>query len=195
MAVPPIAISGHGMAITPAIEQYINEKFKKHEGLLSASTSITVECVEEKASRGVDHDFRVEVSVSLPNSLVRIEKSGADIYAVVDEVSDVVVRKLKKYKEMKLRWEEKPTLMEENVVDEKESHDDEDRNVDYLRYAPKIVERLKLENCTPMSEGEAIEQMELADLNCYLFKMKETGTFAMVYKRKRGGYGIVEPEV
>lgn len=193
MAMPPIAVSGHGMKITPAIEKYINKKLSKNEGLMSAATSISAVCVEEKASRGIDHDFRVEISVVLPRAVARIEKSGADIYAVIDEVSDVILRKMKRYKEMRHQWEGKRPWKIENLEHIEEGDMDEENDVDYVHYVPKIVERLKLENCTPMSEAEAIEQMELADLPCFLFKKQDTGMFSMVYKRKRGGYAIVEP--
>jgi putative sigma-54 modulation protein len=190
MAMPSVVVSGHGMEVTGAIEQYIREKLQKHEVLLSDATSITVQCIQEKSSRGVKHDFRIEVVVTLPRALAKVEKDGSDINAVFDEVVDVLQRKLKRYKDKHHQWDgkrpwrveymDKMTSVEEPVV------------TDFVDYVPKIVERFKLDNCTPMTEAEAIEQMELLDQPSFLFKKKETGVFAMVYKRKRGGYALVE---
>lgn len=191
MPLPPIAISGHGMEITKSIERYINEKIIKHDSLFSIATGITVECTQSKAARGVDNDYRIETAVMLPRVTARVEKNGADIYAVFDEVIDVLLRKLKRYKDMHHKWEGKKPWKVEYM--EKMTETNETEVTDFVDYVPKIVERITLENCTPMSEAEAIEQMELTDLQCFLFKKKDTGRFTMVYKRKRGGYGIVEP--
>ncbi len=45
-----------------------------------------------------------------------------------------------------------------------------------------------------MSEEEAVLQMELVGHDFYIFKNDETDEIALVYKRKNGGYGIIEQE-
>ena len=57
----------------------------------------------------------------------------------------------------------------------------------------KIVKRKKVE-VKPMSEEEAILQMELLEHQFYIFKDAETNKVAVVYKRKEGDYGIIESE-
>ena len=192
MALPSVTISGHGMDVTDAVERYITEKLQKHEALFSIATGITIECTQQKASRGVEADFRVEISLSFPKTMIRVEKSGADIYAVFDEVIDVLLRKVKRYKDKHHQWDGKKPLKVE-YMDQMRGNGDEEEVQSYTDYVPKIVERIELDNCTPMSEAEAIEHMELTDQPCFLFKKVETGVFAVVYKRKRGGYGIIEP--
>ncbi len=192
MAMPTITVSGNGFEVTESLERYITEKLQKHEALFSLSTAVQVECTSEKSSRGVDNDFRVEVSVTLPKALARVSKSGADIHAVFDEVIEVLLRKLKRYKDRLNEWEGKRPWKVE-YMDRMSEPVEEEVGGDFINYVPKIIERFKMDNCTPMSEAEAIEQMELVDRRCYLFKKKDTGTFAMVYKRERGGYGLVEP--
>ena len=63
----------------------------------------------------------------------------------------------------------------------------EEDNVD------KIVKRKKVE-VKPMSEEEAILQMELLEHQFYIFKDAETNNVAVVYKRNEGNYGIIESE-
>lgn len=191
MAMPSVTVSGHGMEVTDAIESYIREKLNKHAALLAVATSVTVECTQEKSSRGVEHDYRVETMVTLPRVVARVEKTGADMYAVFDEIVDVLLRKLKRYKDKHHQWEGKQPWKVE-YIDKKSSYEEEESS-DFVDYVPKIVERFRLDNLMPMSEAEAIEQMELSDQSCYLFKKKDTGIYAMVYRRKRGGYALVEP--
>ena len=57
----------------------------------------------------------------------------------------------------------------------------------------KIVKRKKVE-VKPMSEEEAILQMELLGHQFYIFKDAETLKPTLVYKRKEGNYGVIETE-
>ena len=57
----------------------------------------------------------------------------------------------------------------------------------------KIVKRKKIE-VKPMSEEEAILQMELLEHQFYIFRDAETNNVAVVYKRNEGNYGIIESE-
>ena len=57
----------------------------------------------------------------------------------------------------------------------------------------KIIKRKKIE-VKPMDEEEAIIQMELLNHQFYMYKDSETNQTVVVYKRKDGGYGIIESE-
>jgi putative sigma-54 modulation protein len=191
MGFPSVQISGDGLDITDAIREYIHEKLHKYENIFEIATNIKVECSHQVAARGVEKDFRVEVLMNLPRTQARVEKQGADLYAAIDEVTDVLVRKVKKYKGKLRQWEGKAPWKKREPEEELDVELDDDAwYVD--NYVPQIVERKKLENCTPMSEAEAIERMEMLGYKCYLFKNKE-GQFCTVYKNEHGGYGIIEP--
>ena len=57
----------------------------------------------------------------------------------------------------------------------------------------KIVKRKRF-GFRPMSEEEAILQMELLGHNFFVFTSAETDAITVIYKRKDGNYGILEPE-
>ena len=57
----------------------------------------------------------------------------------------------------------------------------------------KIVKRKEIEN-KPMSEEEAILQMELLGHQFYMYKDSESNKAAVVYKRNDGNYGVIESE-
>lgn len=187
MALPEVKVSGHGMEVTDSVRSYIQDKITKHARVFDVATSIEVECVAEIAARGVDQDFKVEMTMKLPRTVARVEKEGAELYAIVDEVTDVMYRKVKRYKDKLRNWEgSSPWKVEEGSAGGS-------GDFDFVSYVPKIVKRKKIENCTPVSEVEAIERMEMMGYDSFLFKNKDTGLFSMVYRRKRGGYGLVEP--
>jgi len=74
--------------------------------------------------------------------------------------------------------------MLKDIDDEKES---------YTNYVPTIKIRKKVEDMSPLEEGEAIERMELLGYDQILFRSKESGKISMIYRRKDGSYGLVEP--
>jgi len=63
----------------------------------------------------------------------------------------------------------------------------------YSNYVPKIAKRKKIDTMSPLEEGEAIERMEMLGYDSFLFRSKATDKISLVYKRKDGSYGIVEP--
>jgi putative sigma-54 modulation protein len=190
MGLPAVQISGDGFDITDPIREYIDEKLTKYEKIFEIATNIRVECSEHVASRGVDKDFKVEILMNLPRTQARVEKKGADLYAAIDEATDVLVRKVKKYKGKLHQWEGKAPWKTRSPEEELDVEPPEDSW--YVpNYVPKVVRRKQMTNCTPMSEAEAIERMEMLGYDSFLFKNKD-GKYCMLYKRKSGGYGIVE---
>ncbi|MBN1373877.1 ribosome-associated translation inhibitor RaiA [Candidatus Dojkabacteria bacterium] len=182
-----IQIDGVGMEITQAISDYIEKKFSKFDRFVDFITEVRVRCKELKASRGVKEDFKVEVTVAVPGTIIRVEKSGSDIYLLVDEIERVVIRKLNRYKELSEDFKKGslPEKFYENI------HTPDDAF--YTSYIPKVIRRKKIASPVPMSEAEAIERMELADLTFFMFKNRSNNEWAVVYKRDDGTYGIVEP--
>ena len=66
-------------------------------------------------------------------------------------------------------------------------------DIEYEEKEDKIIKRKQVE-VKPMDEEEAILQMELLGHQFYLFKNIDTSKEAVVYKRKNGGYGLIESE-
>ena len=64
--------------------------------------------------------------------------------------------------------------------------EDEDINI--------VIERSKKFDMKPMSAEEAVLQMELSEHDFYMFRNTDTDDISIVYKRKTGGYGIIEHE-
>ena len=94
--------------------------------------------------------------------------------------------KQKKIKKKQLKSKKvKEYSSKEFVIEEIESYENEEDE--------KIVKRKKIE-VKPMSEEEALLQMELLGHQFYIFKDAETSKVSVVYKRKEGNYGIIESE-
>jgi len=128
----------------------------------------------------------IEVTINLPGTILRAEESTDDMYASIDKVVDVLERQIRKYKtKLQKRYQNNETIRFENVMPLVEE-DEYDK--------PKLVKRKKF-GLKPMSTEEAILQMELLRHNFFVYLDSDTERVNVVYKRKYGNYGLIEPEL
>lgn len=176
-----------GMDPSEALKEYALGKILKREDLLRRATSVEVAFKQSKSSKGVQDDFRVDIAVDLPELPIRVEERGEDMYANVDLAVDTLVRRLTRYADMKEHWSGEKGWKSEDTDRDGEEHDD------YIDYVPKVTRRKKIEDMSPLEEGEAIERMEMLGYDFFLFRNKSTDKVSAIYRRKNGTYGIVEP--
>jgi putative sigma-54 modulation protein len=195
MTIEDIQISFVGMEPTEPLKKYVVEKIGKHERLWNEATNMEVFLKESINTRGVKSDFRIDINVFLPKSTVRVEQVGPDMYANIDEASDILARRLKRYHDKMAYWEGAVPwkVLEANAVMEETVEDDVSEVDEYTGYVPRISVRKKLDDMRPLEEGEAIERMELLGYDQLLFRNKKTGKVSMIYRRDIGDYGLVEP--
>jgi putative sigma-54 modulation protein len=188
-----IKISFVGMDPTEPLKKYILEKLSKKENLLDQATSIEVFFKQSRYTKGVDSDFRIDINIKLPETLIRVEETASDMYVNIDNAMNVIGRRLSRYHDMKDTWSGKKPWKIVEAESELEAVEDDSEVDDYSDYAPKIAKRKLIEDMSPLEEAEAIERMEMAGYDQYLFRSKKTGKISMLYRRKNGGYGLVEP--
>ena len=174
-----ITLRGDKIKITDAMKDYADEKLEKLNKYLDDSESVKANVVVKVQN----YKQKVEVTIPLKNFILRAEEVQDDFYAAIDTVVDKIERQIRKNK-TKLQ-SKKVKDYKEIVFDYIEVEDEEEVDV--------IVKRKKID-VKPMSEEEAIIQMELLGHQFYLFKEAETLKPAVVYKRNDGQYGIIETD-
>lgn len=171
-----ILIRGTKVEITDAMKGYVKDKLSKLDKYF----------VDQKIEATVlvkVHNYlqKVEVTIPLKTLLLRAEEEQEDFYAAVDLVINKLERQIRKNK-AKLQKREKSKTKEFNIDDLIPIEEDE-----------TIVKHKKVD-VKPMNSEEAILQMELLGHDFYVYKDSDTNTVCVVYKRKDGGYGIIESE-
>lgn len=180
------------MDSTEAIKDYVLQKVGKVENFLERAVKGEVVLKERVQRRGVDKDFRIDINISLPNSLVIVQEAGEDLYAIIDKAVDVLARRLKRYYDKLSQWEGKEPWKIVHAQETLAEFEEKEEGDDYSNYVPKIAVYKKIEDMRPKDYAEAIEEMELMGFNQFLFKNKQ-GQYSMLYKREDGSYGLVEP--
>ncbi|WP_291424501.1 ribosome-associated translation inhibitor RaiA [Deinococcus sp.] len=181
-------LSGRNVEVTEAMRDYVEEKLSKldryNEQITDARVTLTVRDVRDAGRRN-----RVEVQVNVPHGIIRAEEHHTDMYAAIDKASDVLERQLRKFKTryMRQRSQEVPTPAPGPAEAAVLSGQD---NVSEFR--PEIV-RQKRFTLRPMSPEDAVAQMEALDHDFFVFKNMTSGLTGVVYRRKDGHYGLIEP--
>jgi len=172
--------TGKNMEITDALRDVTEKKLGKLDKYFQKDIEGNVTFSSEK-NRKI-----IEVTINLPGTIIRAEESTDDMYVSIDKTVDVLERQIRKYKtKLQKRYKNNETIRFENVVPLPVEDDSE---------KPKLVKRKRF-GLKPMSSEEAILQMELLRHNFYVFLDSDNDEVSIVYKRKDGNYGLIEPEI
>lgn len=172
--------------VTSSLKEYAEKKVQKLEKYFEnepIEVNITFEVEKER--------HIVEVTAYVGGLILRGEEETGDLYASVDGVMEKLERQVHKYKTKinKKLIEKEQEIQEEyrekrrkEVLSQNEEEDFEPNIVRTKRFAVK-----------PMNVEEAVMQMDLLDHDFFVFSNAETEEVNVVYKRKDGDYGLIEP--
>lgn len=168
---------GQKIKVTDAIQARAEEKLKKLDKYFDTPEEITANVLIKVKGK----DQTVEVTIPTKKFILRGEETNNDLYAAIDLVTDKLERQIRKNK---TRLKKKNV---QNVIDFKIDFEveKEDEN------KSKIVKRKNIE-MKPMSEEEAILQLELLGHSFFVFKNVKTDEIDILYRRNDGDYGIIE---
>lgn len=171
-------IRGDKILVTDAIKDYITEKIDKLNKYFDEPDEITANILIKVKG----YNQTIEVTIPTTSFTIRNEESAEDLYAAIDSVVDKIERQIRKNK-TKINKISKNALKKLNLMYQEEEKEED----------TKIVRRKTL-NTKPMSEEEAILQMEMLGHDFFIFKDSNTSNICILYKRKDNNYGVIENE-
>ena len=174
-----IKIFGKNIEVTEGIKGAVEEKLGKLDRYFSEETKADVTLSVNR------NDQKVEVTIPVKGGIIRAEEVSEDMYASIDMVEETIERQLVKYKN---KLVDKKKSYRDNFTNDYIEADYEDEDED----AVKIV-RTESFGIKPMDAEEACIQMELLGHNFFVFLNAETDEVNVVYKRKGGTFGLIEP--
>ena len=171
-------ISGRNMEVTSSLKEAVEQKLGKLERYFTPETEIIVTLSVEKERQ------KIEVTIPVKGNIIRSEQESNDMYVSIDLVEEIIERQLRKYKNKLIAKHQDGHDFRPEFIEEDNELDTED---------VKIV-RTKRFGFKPMFPEDACVQMELLGHSFYVFSNAETDEVNVVYKRKDGSYGLIEPE-
>jgi putative sigma-54 modulation protein len=173
-----VTVIGRHIEATDALKQYATEKFGRLEKYLPKGVQavITLSVVKK-----VHHI--AEAVIKSNGLLIQASEETEEMYSAIDLLVEKIERRARKYKE-KLVDHKHQSGKAEAVAAAAASHPD-DR-------IPQII-KTKRFDLKPMLPEEAVMQMELLDKDFYIFSNAGSGHINVIYKRKDGNVGLIEP--
>lgn len=173
-----IFITGKNIEVSDYLEDLVTKKVSKLDKYFPEDTETHVTLAVER-NRHI-----VEVTIPYVGGIIRGEVASGDMYASVDSVLAKLEHQIVKHRTKLEKNLRQGAFKAEPVYAPLEDFDDE----------PKQVVRVKRFSIKPMDVEEAILQMELLGHSFYVFENAENGTVNVLYLRKDGNYGLIEPE-
>lgn len=179
-------VKGKNVDVPEKLRAHAEHKLAKVQRFDDRILAMDVEFSQERNPR-VPQAHTVEVTVTTKSRLLRAHASAADPATAVDQVIDRLERQIKKLKGRRV---------------DRTQHADGVKTLPAPAQPPEpgetgeqLFARYKRIEMKPMAPEEAIEQMERLGYDFFLFSNAETQWANVVYRRRNGGYGLIEPEV
>jgi putative sigma-54 modulation protein len=179
-----LQVKGRNFEISEQIRSYAEGKLGKLDKLVKDPTRIELELLVEK-NPSISDNHVAEATVWTKGPVLRARESSADMKASIDQLVEKLERQVKRYRDKRRRGrhphgnsqpvEEAPMIPTDSETE------------------PTIV-KTKQFAIKPMSAEEAVLQMDLIGHDFFVFKNAETDEINVVYRRRDGNYGLIEPQ-
>lgn len=182
-----VSIQGRGIDLSAEIRDYLTRKLSRLDRHLHSQAQGVVEITRSRA-RSAEDRLVVEITISSNGMLLRGEQSGADLHAAIDAVADVLDRKITRFKDRRHRRGR--VALSRSLTEPVEAEAPEEPDLDDGR-----VVRVKKFLLEPMTPDDAADQMELLGHDFYVFLNTTSDRLAVIYRRRDGDYGLLDPQL
>ena len=179
-----LQVKGRHLDVTDALFQYAERKLGKLSKHLSDESRLELELIVEQ-NPSISDDQVAEATIWTKGPVLRAREASTDMYASIDMVAEKLERQVKRYRERRSRKgaqhiashvahlpEPVATLPEEDEA---------------------VIVKTKQFNMKPMTEEEAMLQLELIGHDFFVFVHAESDEVNVIYRRSDGNYGLIEP--
>ncbi|MBL8056939.1 MAG: ribosome-associated translation inhibitor RaiA [Anaerolineales bacterium] len=187
-----VTIHGRDVDIKPRLQEYVEKKVGKLDRYLAVIREARVDLTEVKSARSSSDRYVAQLTIPLKGTVLRAEERHNDVFAAVDAVLDKMNRQIERYKGK--RWRGRGDGME--AAELALEPEEEAPVAEAEDEVPTLVVRRKKFLLSPMNEAEAIEQMQLLSHdNFFVFFNGETNRVNVLYRRRDGNLGLIDPDV
>ena len=174
-----IIVSGRNMKVTESLRNQIELKLEKFDKFFTSDVEAHVTMSHQKSMQ------TLEITIPLKNSAIfRVEETSDDMYKSLDLAVDILSKQINKHKtNIRKRYQGHESIRFETAPGNQIKDNIE-----------KKIVKIKSFMMKPMDPEEAVLQMELIGHNFFVFLNGETNDINVVYMRKDGDYGLIEPE-
>lgn len=171
-------IKGLNITVYDSMKERIEKKLSKLGKFFPEDTECDVTLSTQKDTK------TIEVTIPVKGGLIRAEEGTDDFFVTLDRVVEVLARQIRRHRTKLIDRTQSVESFSDFFEDEEDAADE-----DAIR-----IEKVKKFDFKPMDPEEACLQMELLGHDFFVFKDAATNETCVVYRRKNGTYGLIEPE-
>jgi putative sigma-54 modulation protein len=180
-----VEITVRNMELTDRIKEYVTKKSSKLDRYLNEIDQVKIDLTNMKSARDANDRNVAQITARGRRILLRTEERAEDLFAAFDKAWDKMQRQAEHYKGKRTRGRGDGRSAAEVLPLPQEEQEQ-----------GTTIARRKTFDLIPMNESEALEQMKLlGHENFFIFFNIETNTINILYQRRDGSYGLIEPKI
>src|SRR5918998_2898205 len=177
-----LQVKGKNVEVSDSLKDYARQKLGKLERHLNEASRLELELQVEK-NPSISANQIAEATIWTKGPVLRAREASGDMRASIDQLTEKLLRQVKHYREKRSRRSSRgngmppggvPAMVEET--------------------GPQIV-KSKQFPVKPMHPEEAVLQLELVGHDFFVFRNADSGEVNVVYRRRDGAYGLIEPQI
>lgn len=181
---------GKHLTLSEDFRDYATKKLSRLSRYLPLAEHAIVDVRRE--AKGSDGRYVVQVTINAGGTYLRAEERAAQLEAAVDAASDVLTRQVTRFKQKRL-YRSQRRVDKEGLAAAAEAQEEPRLPPNAEIISGHVVKRKRFA-VKPMTEAEAVEQMELLGHSFFLFQDEDRQELALLYRRRDGDYGLILPE-
>ena len=192
-----ITVTGRKMTVTDALRQYAEEKIGNSMKIMDIDPLDAEVVLSVKKNPSIALPCKCEVTIRTKGHVVHVEESEQDMFAAIDVAAAKILRQLRKFKTRVIDRKVRAGAHGDPASIKTMAEGTGDLDLDALMadLSDDEVVRVKEIEFAPMTEEEALVQIDLLGHDFFVFTDRDTDTVRVLYRRSEGGYGLLkQPE-
>jgi putative sigma-54 modulation protein len=176
-----LQVKGRNLEVSEQIRKYAEDKLGKLDKLVKDPTRVELELAVEK-NPSISDNHVAEATVWTKGPVLRARESSGDMKASIDQLVSKLERQVKRYREKR------------RVAPRRHAPQPTETALPEIDDTAVAITKTKQFTVNPMTPDEAVLQLELVGHDFFVFRNAESNGINVVYRRRDGRYGLIEPQ-
>ncbi len=187
-----LTVHGRNVEVNEVIRGYVAKKVDRLERYLPQMKEIRAE-LTQRETRSANDRYTAQMTLWANGQILRAEESTSDIFASIDAAVDKMSKQVRRFKGRRFGSKRRASAavsMEAEMSDPALPPEEEELAIE----VGKIIRRKEF-TLQPMSEEDALEQMELLGHDFFIFINPDGNAINVLYRRRDEHYGLLQPQL
>jgi len=190
-----VQIKSRNLRLTDALQEYIQTRLQRLDKIDQKVTDAKFEIRSERNRTGGEQ-MVAQFTIATKDAILRTEEKNRDIHVAIDLAIERMERQIRRFRDKRVFYRRRQAqmaaeageLLPAGTLDGLDVADEEETPTE-------LLVRRKRFKIQPMSEEEAIEQMELLGHDFFVFFNPDLAEINVLYRRRDGLYGVIQPDL